>query len=505
MTFRKTSYLLAGLAAASNSQALSGPCDIYAAGGTPCVAAFGTTRALYKAYSGPLYQLKRGSDGKTTDIAPSSPGGVADVSVQDRFCANTTCAIPIIYDQSGKGNHLTRAPPGGGSKGPAPGQYDDIAAAYGAPVLVYGKKAYGIFVQSTVGYRNDKTTDVAVKNEPEGLYAIFDGTHYNDRCCFDFGNAETTNRADDNGSMEAIYFGDITRWGYGAGSGPWVMADMENGLFSGQGSRYNPGDPTIESRFVTAFLKGDSSNLWSLRGGNETAKSLSTYYSGPRPNGYYPMDKQGAIVLGIGGDNGNLDQGTWYEGVLTSGYPSDKTEDAVQANIAEAGFTATSLANGPPLTIGSKITLQATTPGFTNRYLAHDGSTVNTQVITTSSNTATQNKGIWVVRQGLVTSALGCVSLESVDTPGSFIRQDGFKLIIDAKDGSKQFSEDATWCPQQSFDSTGSNALRLWNYPTRYIRHYANTGYAAMNGGWNNFDASADFTEDASWLISTSF
>ena len=33
--------------------------------------------------------------------------------------------------------------------------------------------------------------------------------------------------------MEAIYFGNIKVWGYGTGNGPWIMADMENGLFSG--------------------------------------------------------------------------------------------------------------------------------------------------------------------------------------------------------------------------------------------------------------------------------
>ena len=33
--------------------------------------------------------------------------------------------------------------------------------------------------------------------------------------------------------MEAIYFGNIKSWGYGTGNGPWIMADMENGLFSG--------------------------------------------------------------------------------------------------------------------------------------------------------------------------------------------------------------------------------------------------------------------------------
>ncbi|WP_324606178.1 arabinofuranosidase catalytic domain-containing protein, partial [Streptomyces griseus] len=53
-----TAALAAGLltATATTSQAATqGPCDIYAAGGTPCVAAHSTTRALYGAYNGPLY------------------------------------------------------------------------------------------------------------------------------------------------------------------------------------------------------------------------------------------------------------------------------------------------------------------------------------------------------------------------------------------------------------------------------------------------------------------
>ena len=60
-----------------------GPCDIYAAGGAPCVAAHSSTRALYAAYNGPLYQVLRQSDGKTLDIgvvqsSASDPGGYAD-------------------------------------------------------------------------------------------------------------------------------------------------------------------------------------------------------------------------------------------------------------------------------------------------------------------------------------------------------------------------------------------------------------------------------------------
>jgi arabinoxylan arabinofuranohydrolase len=63
-------------------------------------------------------------------------------------------------------------------------------------------------------------------------------------------------------------------------------------------------------------------------------------YSGPRPNvsGYNPMHKQGAIILGIGGDNSKGAAGTFYEGVMTSGYPSDATDNAVQANIVSAGY-----------------------------------------------------------------------------------------------------------------------------------------------------------------------
>ena len=50
-----------------------GPCDIYAAGGSPCVAAHSSTRALSAAYNGPLYQVLRQSDGKTLDIGVVPP------------------------------------------------------------------------------------------------------------------------------------------------------------------------------------------------------------------------------------------------------------------------------------------------------------------------------------------------------------------------------------------------------------------------------------------------
>ena len=334
-TITLTTGAAVGLATPSQA-ATQGPCDLYAAGGTPCVAAHSTTRALYGAYTGNLYQVRRSSDSATLNIGVLSAGGYANAAAQDSFCSGTTCVITVIYDQSGRGNNLTDAPAGGAAGGP-----DNLANATAAPTTLNGNKAYGVYVAAGTGYRDNSTNGIATGNNPEGEYAIFDGTHYNGGCCFDYGNAETDSHDDGNGTMEAIYFGNIKVWGFGSGNGPWIMADMENGLYSGVNAGLNSNDPTINYRYTTAMIKGGA-NLWAIKGGNAQSGGLSTFYNGARPNvsGYNPMKKQGAIILGIGGDNSKGAAGTFYEGVMTSGYPSDATDSAVQANIVAAGYGA---------------------------------------------------------------------------------------------------------------------------------------------------------------------
>ncbi|KAJ7291929.1 Arabinosidase B [Mycena rebaudengoi] len=480
----------------------AGPCDLYASGGTPCVAAHSTTRALFSAFTGSLYQVKRGSDGATTNIAPLSAGGVANAAAQDTFCARTTCLITIIFDQTGRGNHLTQAPPGGFS-GPEANGFDNLAAANGAPVTLNGQKAYGVFVSPGTGYRNDATNGIATGDAPEGMYAVLDGTHFNGGCCFDYGNGETSARDTGNGHMEAIYFGNSGTWGTGSGSGPWVMADLENGLFSGFNVKNNPADPTVTSRFVTAVVKGEP-GTWAIRGGNAASGSLSTFYSGARPNasGYNPMHKEGAIILGIGGDNSISAQGTFYEGVMTSGYPSDATENAVQANIVAARYATTSLTSGPAISVGSTVSLRATTACCTTRFIAHTGTAVNTQVVTSSSTSALKLSASWTVVAGLANSA--CVSFQSRDTSGSFIRHNNFVLLVNANDGSKQFKEDATFCPQAGLNGQG-NSILAWGYPTRYFRHFNNVLSIGSNGGVHAFDVAASFNDDVSFVVGAAF
>jgi non-reducing end alpha-L-arabinofuranosidase len=85
------------------------------------------------------------------------------------------------------------------------------------------------------------------------------------------------------------------------------------------------------------MVKGGS-NGFALKGGDATTGRLQTLWDGPRPPGYQPMKKQGALVLGIGGDNSNRAVGTFFEGAVTVGYSSDATDDALQANIVAAGY-----------------------------------------------------------------------------------------------------------------------------------------------------------------------
>jgi non-reducing end alpha-L-arabinofuranosidase len=490
------------LSVAVISLVAAGPCDIYNSGGTPCVAAHSTTRALYDEYTGSLYQVRRGSDNTTTNIAPQSAGGTANAAAQDSFCAGTTCLITVIYDQSGRGNHLTQAPPGG-FRGPESNGYDNLASATGAPVTLNGQKVYGVFISPGTGYRNNRANGTATGDAAEGMYAIFDGSHYNGGCCFDYGNAETNNRDNGNGRMEALYFGDCTIWGTGAGRGPWIMGDLENGLFSGSRPRNNPGDLSIFYRFVTSVLKGGP-NLWAIRGADAANGTLVTYYSGSRPavSGYNPMRKEGAIILGIGGDNSVSAQGTFYEGVMTTGYPSDDTENAVQANIVAAKYATTPFMSESVLSVGSSISLRATAACCSTQYLTHTGSAVNIQAVSSSSSTTLKEQASWKVHIGLGNNA--CFSFESTDTPGSYIRHYNFDLRLGANDDSKQFREDATFCLQSGLNGPNSS-IRSWNYPTRYLRHRDKMVYIASNGGVHSYDAASSFNEDVSWEISTSF
>jgi hypothetical protein len=326
------------------------PCDIYAAGGTPCVSAHSTVRALYGAYNGPLYQVTRKSDKKTKDIGLRTPGGLVNAAVQDSFLAGTAGHITIIYDQSANANHLTPAPTGAWLPADTP------ALASNGAIMLNGFTVHGVYVDGkfptsrsdtlskAVGYRNNRTTGMPKGNEPEGMYMVVDAKRYSPYCCFDYGNAGTSNNVEGNGTMEALYFGNWGSMGHGAGVGPWILADFENGLFGGA-LNVDTNTKTITNvNFVMGMLKGDTINRFVLKAFDAQSGVSKSLYDGRRPIGYYPMKKSGAVILGIGGDNSHGGWGTFFEGAITRGFPSDATENAVLANIVTAGYGQTTTA-----------------------------------------------------------------------------------------------------------------------------------------------------------------
>jgi hypothetical protein len=339
------SLMVAGLNA---SAAGTGPCDIYASGGTPCVAAHSTVRALYGAYSGNLYQVRRASDSTTRNIGVSSAGGFANAASQDSFCSGTSCVITVVYDQSGHGNDLWYQ----GSGSPVGGR-DTPSNATSESLTVSGNKVYSLYINPANSYwRNGSSSGIPTGSAPEGLYMVTSGTHVNSGCCFDYGNSETSRTAVGAGHMDAIYFGTSCWFGGCSGSGPWVQADLEFGLFPGGSSSWNPNQRAFTSKYVTAMLKNNGSTLMALKGANAQSGGLTTLYSGSLPNGYNPMRKEGAIVLGSGGDccatNTNQSLGTFYEGAIVAGFPSDATDNSIQANIVAAGYGSGALATSTP-------------------------------------------------------------------------------------------------------------------------------------------------------------
>jgi hypothetical protein len=459
------------------------------------VAAHSTTRALYAAYSGSLYQVKRASDGGIANIGLSSVGGYANAGAQDAFCANTSCVINVIFDQSSRHNDLFIEP--AGTAGPA----NAGVPADALPVTAGGHTVYGASFSGRMGYRHTAGVGVAVRGQAEGMYMVTSGTHVNNRCCFDYGNVEVRIADTGNGHMDAINFGTECWFSPCHGPGPWVQADLENGLFqSGSGPGNNPSYTGNAAPFVTALLKNNGQNFFATKDGNAQSGGLTTRYAGPEPArpGYSPMQQEGSIVLGTGGDNSNGSIGSFFEGVMTIGIPSDAADNSVHSNIVSVGYGRPSPVAGGTLNPGSTVSLRATTACCTSSYIRHMESNAVTSVITSSSAALDKNDGSWITRRGLANPS--CVSFESRNYPGDFLRHFNFQLLRQPMDGSAVFRADATFCPQPGKNGQGTSFASA-NYPDRFIRHYNNTVYIASNGGPNTFDSATSWADDVSWAV----
>jgi hypothetical protein len=247
------------------------------------------------------------------------------------------------------------------------GGFNNVPLADMAPITIMGHKVYGVFIEPGMGLRWNDAKGTAVDDQAEGQYWVISGHHYNSGCCFDYGNAETDSRDDGNGTMETTYYGNANAWYHGSPPGPWIMTDQENnlvGCVNPDGSKFCTNLPSITWRFVTATADGEPRH-WRSMGGDAQQGDLKVMFDGPRVNATYdPMRKQGAILLGNGGDNSNGSQGTFYEGAITAAgtFPMKETNQKVQANVVAAKYDVPRLSLAPANATGAPPGLQTFSP-----------------------------------------------------------------------------------------------------------------------------------------------
>ncbi|WP_405590496.1 arabinofuranosidase catalytic domain-containing protein [Streptomyces sp. NBC_01190] len=480
---------------AAPAAAASLPCDIYGAAGVPCIAAHSTTRALFAAYNGPLYQVQRSSDHTYRDIGLLSAGGYANAAAQTSFCANTSCTITKLYDQTTRHNDLPISS-GGYWKGPGPNGSDIGANAAALPIVAAGHQVFGVKVTPGVGYRVDHASGAPTGSQPEGIYMVTSSNYVNQWCCFDYGSGENSHTDTGNATMNAIYWGTACWFGGCTGTGPWVEADLENGMYhTGSGSNKDPNNQGVHFPFVSAWEKNNGSSNFTLKYGNATSGGLTTTYSGALPKGYSPMKTDSSLLLGTGGDNSVSGQGEFFEGAITAGFPSDATENAVQAGLAAAGYGSTTGAN----------TITVTDPGAQN---ATVGTPVTGPQIQATDSASGQTltysatglpPGLSISSSGLITgtpttAGSNSVTVTATDSTGakgsaSFT----WTITADSTTGGTTGGGTGSTC-HVAYTTTSE-----WSGGFTANVVVSNTGPSAVNGWTVGFSFAGDQKETSAW------
>lgn len=336
-----------GSGGAGGGAGKEGPCDIYAAASTPCGAAYSMVRALSSKYSGPLYQVRsgssstnRGTGGTTKDIGMTSDG-FADTAAVDTFCTGTTCTVSKLYDQSGNGNDMVRASKGPTGNGTHSGDDCYESTVTKGSVTAGGHKVYVLYMAQYEGYRTPLGVTgkgISIGNKDQGIYELVDGTHFGTQCCWDFGSVSPD--PSKYVTMNTLFFG-TGFWGSGAGSGPWFGGDFEGGVWMGGSAGSNvttSTNPSMKVSFALGILHTPVGKYALRMADISTANDLTTGYDGNIPSGK-TWGNAGGIVLGVGGDNSNNSYGTFYEGAVTTGAPSNATDLLIMKNIKAVGYT----------------------------------------------------------------------------------------------------------------------------------------------------------------------
>ena len=282
--------VLAGLLTSTSPAraATSGPCDIYAAGGTPCVAAHSTVRALYGAYNGTLYQVRRSlgqhdpehrrpergrrrrTPRRRTRSAPAPPAS-------SRSSTTSPGTATTSYQGSG----------GAGGTG-QPRQRDQRVA--------HGRRRQGLLAVHQAGQqllaRRLHLRDPDRQRAAGRVHG--DQRHARQRRLLlrlrQQRDRPQGRRRRRDGRHQLQHQLLVRRM---LGHRPLGQADLEYGLYPGGSQSWNPNQRAFTNRYVTAMLKNNGTTQLRPQGRQRAVRRLTTFWNGALPPRLQPDEEAG--------------------------------------------------------------------------------------------------------------------------------------------------------------------------------------------------------------------
>ncbi|KAJ7169155.1 alpha-L-arabinofuranosidase B [Mycena crocata] len=158
--------------------------------------------------------------------------------------------------------------------------------------------------------------------------------------------------------------------------------------------------------------------------------------------------------------------------------------------------------SGADIAQGSRVSLQVTTSGFTDRYVRHQDSLAITSPVTSASDATTKADATFTARAGLADPS--CYSFESVNFAGQYLRHSKFRLQIAASDNTDGFRRDATFCAQAGLADGSAATLWSYNIAGHAFRHIGGEVWLATQGGPHTQDVNANtYAADATFRIAS--
>lgn len=273
-----------------------------------------------------------------------------------------------------------------------------------------------------------------------------------------------------------------------------VITDTWSGGFNGAVRLKNTSGATI-TRFEVVFkLSGNASVSGDAWAGSISAPDAQGNRTAVSPGWLNPIAAGASFDLGFPGS------GTFSGATIVS-----LKVNGQAVSLGSTPPTTPPPVNPPPstlLTVGSTVALQVATPGFTSRYLRHSGALGVTEVVGAGSSDALKGDANWKVVAGLADA--NCVSFESANTPGQYLRHAAYRLRLDQNDNGAQFKGDATFCLVKGLDgAAGTVSLASKNNPSRYIRHRNAEVWLDAAATDTGYKQDASWTPGAAWTTDT--